>query len=80
VTIGNDAPTDGFLPSKTVPDDTVVSLSAQPKATFSFGFWIGTDGDKSASHDQNASTQVTVGTKNITVHVCCPFGSGTTCP
>jgi hypothetical protein len=60
-------------PLLTVPAGTVVNLSATPSdATFVWGYWVGTDGDTSNSHDTNMTTTVTM-SKNKTVQVCCPF-------
>lgn len=51
---------------------TVVSLHAVGKPTFTFAYWLGTDGANTGNsgQDPNASTTVTM-TANKTVLACC---------
>jgi hypothetical protein len=64
------------------PKDTVVSLSAdKASAVFVFGYWVGTTGDTSPSHDTAMMTTVTMDADK-TIQACCPFASApnTPCP
>jgi hypothetical protein len=65
----------------TFPAGTVVNLHAdKASAAFDWGYWFGTDGDTSATHDTAMSTTVTM-TTSKKVQACCPVhGTGTPCP
>jgi hypothetical protein len=66
----------------TVAAGTMVPLSATPSSSvFVWGYWVGTDGDTSASHDAAQAAVVTMD-KSKVVQACCPFASdpGTPCP
>jgi hypothetical protein len=66
----------------TVPEGTVVPLSATAASNvFVWGYWVGTDGDTSASHDTAQAAMVTMD-KSKVVQACCPFASSpsTPCP
>ena len=59
-------------PVMSFPPSTVVNLNATPGATFVWGYWTGTDGDKTSGHGKNMTTAVTM-TSNKTILACCPF-------
>jgi hypothetical protein len=63
------------------PPNTVVNLNAVPNYIFVWGYWTGTDGDKTSAHDMSMSTTVTM-TSNKTILACCPDPppSAATCP
>jgi uncharacterized protein YceK len=66
----------------TVPQGTTVPLSATAASSvFVWGYWVGTDGDTSASHDTGQAATVTMD-KSKVVQACCPFASSpsTPCP
>ena len=66
----------------TVASGTMVPLSATPSSSvFVWGYWVGTDGDTSASHDTAQAAVVTMD-KSKVVQACCPFASdpSTPCP
>jgi uncharacterized protein YceK len=66
----------------TVPQGTMVPLSATAASSvFVWGYWVGTDGDTSASHDTGQAATVTMD-KSKVVQACCPFASSpsTPCP
>jgi hypothetical protein len=68
--------------TKTFPKGTVVSLDAMPvSSAFVWGYWTGTDGDTSGTHDTNMMTTVTM-TTDKTVLACCPDPppASQTCP
>jgi hypothetical protein len=55
------------------PAGTVVDLNAMAASNvFVWDYWVGTDGDTTATHDTSMSTTVTM-TKDKTVQACCPF-------
>lgn len=64
----------------TFPEGTVVNLHGdKATGTFVFGYWRGTSGDTSASHDTQVDTTVTMdGDK--TIQACCPFANDPTTP
>jgi hypothetical protein len=66
----------------TVPIGTVINLTGdKASTTFVWGYWVGTDGDTTASHDKSMTTTVTM-SKSKTVQACCPFATSpnTPCP
>jgi hypothetical protein len=66
----------------TVPQGTMVPLSASAASSvFVWGYWVGSDGDTSASHDTGQAATVTMD-KSKVVQACCPFASdpNTPCP
>ncbi len=71
-----------YATSMTFPKGTVVNLDAMPVSTaFVWGYWTGTDGDTTASHDKNMMTTVTMsGDKSVVA--CCPDPppASQTCP
>ena len=73
---------DGAMYSRTkdFPPGTVVNLNASPNATFTWGYWSGTDAD-TGSHDTNMAATVTMNA-NKTVLACCPqpLPQSQTCP
>jgi hypothetical protein len=60
---------------------TVVNLNAAAATGFVWGYWTGTDGDTTSTHDKSMATTVTM-TSNKTILACCPFPppSSQTCP
>lgn len=65
----------------TVAPGTTVNLSGDAlNATFVWGYWVGTAGDTSATHDTSKSTTVVVDKDNKVVQACCPFASAPTTP
>jgi len=57
----------------TFPAGTVVNLTAAAlNSTFVWGYWVGTAGDTTSTHDTNMTTTVTM-TANKTVQACCPI-------
>jgi hypothetical protein len=68
-------------PVMTFPSGTVVHLmgATASSASFLWGYWVGTDGDTTASHDTNMTTTVTM-TANKVVQACCPLTSAPTAP
>jgi hypothetical protein len=68
-------------PAMTFPAGTVVNLmgATANSTNFLWGYWVGTDGDTSASHDTNMTTTVTM-TSNKVVQACCPLTSAPTTP
>jgi len=58
---------------------TVVDLNATANLGFVWGYWTGTDGDTTASHDKNMTTTVTM-TSDKSVLACCPLPPSQTCP
>jgi len=64
----------------TFPTGTVVNLVGDKASpTFVWGYWRGTAGDTSATHDTAKTTTVTL-SGNKTVQACCPFASAPTTP
>ena len=47
-------------PAMSFAPGTVVNLNAIPNFIFVWGYWTGTDGDTSATHDMNMTTTVTM--------------------
>jgi len=77
---------DGATSATTIPDTsyregTVVTLAGAPaSATFVWGYWTGTDGDTTPSHDTSMTTSVTM-SSDRSVLACCPINGGSqTCP
>jgi hypothetical protein len=68
-------------PAMSFPPNTVVNLNAVPNYIFVWGYWTGTDGDKTSTHDMNMTTTVTM-TSNKTILACCPDPppAAPTCP
>jgi hypothetical protein len=68
-------------PVMTYPAGTVVNLMGATASSSSFvwGYWVGTDGDTTATHDTNMTTTVTM-TANKIVQACCPLTSAPTTP
>jgi hypothetical protein len=68
-------------PVMSFPPNTVVNLNAVPNYIFVWGYWTGTDGDKTSAHDMNMTTTVTM-TSNKTILACCPDPppAAPTCP
>ncbi len=71
----------GVPPVTSFAPNTVVNLSAAPNYIFVWGYWTGTDGDKTSAHDMSMATTVTM-TSNKTIVVCCPDPppAAPTCP
>ncbi len=71
------------LRTLTVPTGTVVTLSGDTASAVAFvwGYWVGTSGDTTATHDQSKITTVTM-SGDKTVQACCPLSSSpsTPCP
>lgn len=62
------------------PAGTTVNLTGGPaNATFVWGYWVGTTGDVSATHDVATATTVVLN-QNRTVQACCPFATDPTTP
>jgi hypothetical protein len=68
-----------FSASKSFPSGHAVALHAAPIGGFFWGFWTGTDGDKTGAHDTAMTTMVTM-TGDKSVFTCCPAANGGTCP
>ncbi|HEY1811076.1 MAG TPA: hypothetical protein VGG74_01900 [Kofleriaceae bacterium] len=71
-----------FSMTKTFPKGTVVSLDAMPASSaFVWGYWTGTDGDTTGTHDTNMMTTVTMSADKM-VLACCPDPppASQTCP
>jgi hypothetical protein len=68
-------------PAMSFAPGTVVNLNAVPNFIFVWGYWTGTDGDTSATHDMNMTTTVTM-TSDKTILACCPDPppAAATCP
>jgi hypothetical protein len=63
---------EAYMMSMEFPTGTVVNLDAMPVAdSFVWGYWTGTDGDTTASHDTNMMTTVTM-SSDKSVEACCP--------
>jgi hypothetical protein len=66
----------------TFPAGTVVNLGGdKASSTFVWGYWVGTTGDTSATHDKAMTTTVKMD-QDRTVQACCPFATApsTPCP
>jgi hypothetical protein len=64
----------------TVSQGAMVPLSASASSSgFVWGYWVGTDGDTSPSHDTGQEATVTMD-KSKVVQACCPFASSPTTP
>ena len=63
------------------PAGTKVNLvgDTASSASFVWGYWRGTDGDTSGTHDTSKTTTVTI-TKDTVVQACCPLVSSPTTP
>ena len=58
----------------------VVHLTAsRASATYVFGYWVGTSGDRTAAHDTFMATTVNVD-GDMTVQACCPFATAPSMP
>ncbi len=70
-----------YSATKSFPNGTVVNLNGTALSGFVWGYWTGTDGDKSAAHDKNQMTTATM-SSDKTVLACCPFPppASQTCP
>jgi hypothetical protein len=82
VAVDNGAANTTALQTLMYPSGTVVHLSGDMASNiFVWGYWVGSDGDVSASHDQAMMTTVTM-SGDKTVQACCPFATApnTPCP
>ena len=82
VSVNGAAASENATQTLNVPQGTMVPLSASASSSvFVWGYWVGTDGDTSASHDTSQDATVTMD-KSKVVQACCPFASSpnTPCP
>jgi hypothetical protein len=81
VSVGDGGASSASLRTLTFPTGTVVNLSGDTAsaASFVWGYWVGTAGDTTASHDPSKMTTVTM-SGDKTVQACCPLTSSPTTP
>jgi hypothetical protein len=81
VSVNGGLPNTMGLQTLTFPPNTVVTLNGATAnaSLFVWGYWVGTAGDTSPSHDHSMATTVTMDT-NKTVQACCPLTSSPTTP
>jgi hypothetical protein len=80
VSVNGGAASTAATQTLSVPQGTMVPLAATPASSvFVWGYWVGTDGDTSASHDTVQAAMVTMD-KSKVVQACCPFASAPSTP
>jgi hypothetical protein len=79
VTVNGGTPSTADQTLQFAPGTVVVLHGQEANASFVWGYWRGTDGDTSASHDTSQGTMVTM-TADKTVQACCPTTAAPTTP